>query len=290
MPAPGRRLFRTPVWASLQQSSINCPGATVCVDWSPKSLYGPPRQLFRTVAPSNLPLLQDTGETLPRAIATELRRRIASGQLKPGDRLPGHRDLAGEFSVSVGSLREAISMLVSSGHIATLAGRGTFVADGRFVEDSAAPLERTEAAELIEAREVLELQVAELAAKRASRERVATLRQCVEGLAGAVETAAAYNHADRAFHTAIAEAAGNRFLARALADIRGRLQSDLELAADAAIRRFGNLDFSVVSHAELVDAIDVGNGSAACRIALELMTRSHKFVLGLYALGPVDPV
>ena len=237
----------------------------------------------------DLPLALDARESLPRAIAADLRRRIACGELKPGDRLPGHRELAGSFSVSVGSVREAISMLVSSGHIETRAARGTFVADGRLAADSAAPLERTEAAELIEAREVLELQVAELAAKRASRERVATLRHCVERLAGAVETGAAYNDADRAFHTAIADAAGNRFLVRALADIRGRLQSDLGLAADAAIRRFGSLNFSVVSHRELVDAIEAGNPSEAARIVLELMTRSHEFVLGLYALGPGGP-
>jgi DNA-binding FadR family transcriptional regulator len=73
---------------------------------------------------------------------------------------------------------------------------------------------------------------------------------------------------------------------QALEAIRGRLQGDLELAADAAIRRFGSLDFSVVSHSNLVDAIEAGNAADARRIALELMTRSHEFVLGLYAMGP----
>jgi GntR family transcriptional repressor for pyruvate dehydrogenase complex len=241
------------------------------------------------VAFSNLPLIQDAGDTLPRAIAAELRRQIASGELRPGDRLPGHRELAGAFSVSVGSVREAISMLVSSGLIETRATRGTFVADGRIVEAGTAPLERKEAEELIEAREVVEQQVAELAARRASPERVARLRLCVEHLAGAVETGVAYNDADRAFHDAIAEAADNRFLLRALGEIRGRLQSDLGLAADAAIRRFGSLNFSVVSHRELVDAIEAGNPSEAARIVLELMTRSHEFVLGLYGLGPGGP-
>jgi GntR family transcriptional regulator, transcriptional repressor for pyruvate dehydrogenase complex len=238
---------------------------------------------------SQPPSAQAPRETLPRAIAAELRRRIASGELMPGDRLPGHRELAGTFSVSVGSVREAISMLVSSGHIETRAARGTFVADAISVEAGVAPLERREAEELIEAREVLELEVAELATRRASREQVASLRRCVERLAGAVESGVTYNDADRAFHCAIAEAAGNRFLVRALEEIRGRLQSDLGLAADAAVRRFGSLDFSVASHRKLVDAIEAGDAIEACRIALELMTRSHEFVLGLYGLGPASP-
>jgi DNA-binding FadR family transcriptional regulator len=42
----------------------------------------------------------------------------------------------------------------------------------------------------------------------------------------------------------------------------------------------------VVSHSNLVDAIEAGNAADARRIALELMTRSHEFVLGLYAMGP----
>jgi DNA-binding FadR family transcriptional regulator len=234
--------------------------------------------------PSTLP--SSPRETLPRTIAAELRRQIASGELKPGERLPGHRELAGTFAVSVGSVREAISMLVSSGLIETKAARGTFVVDGRDVSVGEAPFERREAEELVEAREVLELELVELAAQRATRNDVADLHRSVDRLAKAVETAPAYNDADRAFHTRIAEIARNRFLVQALEGIRGRLQGDLELAADAAIRRFGSLDFSVVSHSNLVDAIEAGNVADAARIALELMTRSHEFVLGLYAMGP----
>jgi GntR family transcriptional repressor for pyruvate dehydrogenase complex len=234
--------------------------------------------------PSSLP--SPPRETLPRTIAAELRRQIANGELKPGDRLPGHRDLAGSFAVSVGSVREAISMLVSSGLIETKAARGTFVVDSRDVSVGEAPFERREAEELVEAREVLELQLVELAALRASRDDVADLRRSVDRLAGAVENASAYNDADRTFHARIAAVARNRFLVQALEAIRGRLQGDLELAADAAIRRFGSLDFSVVSHGELVDAIEAGKAGDARQIALELMTRSHEFVLGLYAMGP----
>ena len=67
---------------------------------------------------------------LPTTIANELRRQILHHELRPGQQLPGHRDLAAQFDVSLGSIREAISMLVSSGLVETHAGRGTYVADG----------------------------------------------------------------------------------------------------------------------------------------------------------------
>ena len=60
-----------------------------------------------------------------------MRRRILTGELPPGTRLPGHRELAQQYGVSVGSVREAISMLVSGGLIETQAGRGTYVGELR---------------------------------------------------------------------------------------------------------------------------------------------------------------
>ena len=69
-------------------------------------------------------------ENLPATIAGRLRRRIVQGELPPGTQLPGHRELAASFSVSVGSVREAISMLISEGLIETRAGRGTYIVDG----------------------------------------------------------------------------------------------------------------------------------------------------------------
>src|SRR5262245_52716331 len=109
-------------------------------------------------------------ENLPAGIAAELRRRIRHGEIEAGGRLPGHRELAAAFSVSVGSVREAISMLISEGLIETRAGLGTFVADGAPASPSAKtgrPLTRREVEELVEAREVIEVELAALAARRA---------------------------------------------------------------------------------------------------------------------------
>lgn len=237
-----------------------------------------PAQLFGAVSTPS------PSETLPRAIATELRRRIVAGELKPGQQLPGHRELAAAFSVSVSSVREAISMLVSSGLIETRAARGTFVAEGHPAQ--VAPFERREAVELIEARELLELQIVELAALRATPAQVVELRRCADLLAEAASTPSGYNDADRAFHGAIADAAGNRFLSGALDEIRGRLQGDLELAADAAIRRFGSLEFSVDAHRQIAEAIEARDPAEARNRLHELMARSHEFILGLYAFAP----
>ncbi len=225
-------------------------------------------------------------------IAAELRRRIASGELQPGEQLPGHRELAAAFSVSLGSVREAISMLVSSGLIETKAARGTFVVeDVELPVSGAFPLERREAEELLEARRLLELQIASLAAERATPAQIDDLRSAVTRMLASGASATAYVDADIAFHLSLADAAGNRYLRRALEDLWLRLKSDMELSAETAIRRFGSLGFSVGAHGELIDAIEAGDTERAREVAQTLMEGSHEFVLGLYALaGGGEPV
>lgn len=228
-------------------------------------------------------------ENLPASIASQLRRQILQRDLKPGDQLPGHRELAARYSVSVGSVREAISMLISAGLVETRAGRGTFVVDGaeirQFTDPGQPMLDRKEVEELVEAREVIESQLAAMAAERASVEQIGSLRRCVEQMAVAASSPDDYPDADVEFHLALAEAAGNRYLLRAMIDIRSLLKQDMELGAEAAIRRFGDLRVSVDSHRELVDAIEARDVEAARDMVSRIVRRNRDFVLGLYAMA-----
>jgi len=59
----------------------------------------------------------------------------------------------------------------------------------------------------------------------------------------------------------------------------------MELGAEAAIRRFGDLRISVESHRRLLEAIADRDPERAAHEAGEIVNRNQKFVLGLYALG-----
>jgi DNA-binding FadR family transcriptional regulator len=59
----------------------------------------------------------------------------------------------------------------------------------------------------------------------------------------------------------------------------------MELGAEAAIRRFGDLRISVLSHRRLAEAIEGRDPDAARETVDEIVSRNRKFVLGLYALG-----
>src|SRR3972149_1507102 len=55
--------------------------------------------------------------------------RVADGELQPGHQIPSEQELCREFSLSRGTVRQALSELASEGHIYLVRGRGTFVAE-----------------------------------------------------------------------------------------------------------------------------------------------------------------
>ncbi|MBU7598377.1 GntR family transcriptional regulator [Streptomyces sp. P38-E01] len=62
-----------------------------------------------------------------RRIADELRARIGSGELSPGDRLPGEPALVGEYGVAKETARRALTLLVTEGLAVRKRGSGTYV-------------------------------------------------------------------------------------------------------------------------------------------------------------------
>ncbi|HUL25171.1 MAG TPA: winged helix-turn-helix domain-containing protein [Streptosporangiaceae bacterium] len=60
-------------------------------------------------------------------VADHLAARISAGELAPGYRLPGERELADTYQVAVGTIRQALDELRRRGLVATLAAKGTFV-------------------------------------------------------------------------------------------------------------------------------------------------------------------
>lgn len=62
-----------------------------------------------------------------RRLVEELRRRISTGELKPGDYLPSAHELAQEFAVGSASVIRVYRTLTAAGLIATVRGRGAFV-------------------------------------------------------------------------------------------------------------------------------------------------------------------
>jgi GntR family transcriptional regulator len=71
----------------------------------------------------------EAAESPHRQIASWLRRRIESGELAPGRRLPTERQLQEELGVAATTTRRAYRLLADEGWVVTTPGRGTHVAE-----------------------------------------------------------------------------------------------------------------------------------------------------------------
>jgi DNA-binding GntR family transcriptional regulator len=60
-------------------------------------------------------------------LARAVRAQVEAGELRPGDVLPGEKDMAAEWGVSRGTVRRALEILRDSGHVQTAATIGTRV-------------------------------------------------------------------------------------------------------------------------------------------------------------------
>src|SRR5467141_4975101 len=105
-------------------------------------------------------------------IVQQVEESIHKGALKPGDQLPAERELALQFGVSRTAVREAVKTLREKGLVEAYSGRGTFVTNGtsHAIRQSLDLMIRVSqqdgAIHLAELRQVLEPEIAALAASR----------------------------------------------------------------------------------------------------------------------------
>src|ERR1700680_1139541 len=163
-------------------------------------------------------------------IVQQIEESILAGTLKPGDQLPAERDLAQQFGVSRTAVREAVKTLREKGLVEAYPGRGTLIRDGpaQAIRQSLGLMTRIGQPEgtfhLAEVREILEPEIAALAAARGEKQHVFTMRAAYEAMDRPREASDAFTEADLDFHLSLAEAAGNPLILSLLDSIVGLLR------------------------------------------------------------------
>ncbi|GAV13743.1 FadR family transcriptional regulator [Paenibacillus sp. MER 180] len=152
-------------------------------------------------------------------VIEQIENLILEGNLAPGDVLPTERELAQAFGISRGTLREAFRILEREGLIETRPGGGRFLSKTlNEAEDKKRMLENIERAtiiELLEAREIFETGIVELAAERATEQDIREIEQAFEKW-GKIDRDSddsddsnGQANPDQAFHLSIAKATHN---------------------------------------------------------------------------------
>ncbi len=217
-------------------------------------------------------------ERLSDRLAARLIAQIDKGALKPGDRLPTEAQLSIDHGVSRSVVREAVHQIKSRGLLRSRQGSGVFVAaapaqqplafDPKVLDSMDAVLQ------VVELRRVLEGEIAALAAQRATRVQVASLRRAMkaidEAMAGGTDGVAE----DLAFHRAIGEATGNPQFSRLLAFLEQYLYEAMRVTKGNEARRKDFMDQVRAEHRAIVDAIAARDVLLARRSAIEHLQRA----------------
>lgn len=168
---------------------------------------------------------------------TQLKAYLAQLNLPENARLPAERELCDILGVSRGELRKALALMEAEGEVWRHVGKGTFIG-ARPPEELSIIAEiasRSNPAEVMRARLLIEPLLAGEAALNATGEGIAELHLCLSG-ARRAESWRHYENWDNRLHRAVAESAGNVVLL-ALFDslnairrtvVWGRLRPDLE--------------------------------------------------------------
>lgn len=146
-----------------------------------------------------------------------LRDALDAGQWHGGDRLPPERELARLLSIGRTSLRTALAELEAEGRIWRHVGQGTFVSRTAEAQVNTTMILTPPPgpADVLELREIIEPQIARIAAVRATAVDLETLRHHLK-LGEEADDWNAWETADNAFHTALARATRNSVLAGVL--------------------------------------------------------------------------
>jgi GntR family transcriptional repressor for pyruvate dehydrogenase complex len=198
-------------------------------------------------------LYEDVGERLGEF--------VRETRMAPGDQFPAERELAQSLRVSRTSVRQSFVVLQALGFVDVRHGEGVFLRRTRgFGESLARMLERRRRLpEVLEAREALEVKLAELASARRTRRDLTAMQTALARMEKEIRDGGLGTEGDAAFHHAIAAAARNEVLLHlidAMADVVGETRVE-------SLSEPGRPPRSLQAHRKILAAIEASSPGVA---------------------------
>jgi GntR family transcriptional repressor for pyruvate dehydrogenase complex len=208
-------------------------------------------------------LRQRPKEDLTARLLATFKQLISEGSLAPGARLPAERELASSLNVSRGSLRQVLKMLEVMGVVSQRVGDGTYL-------NAAAPsilaepleflilLDGIGFEELMDARLIVEPELAARAAARATPENLAALREPLVRMQESRDDHAQLVEEDLRFHRMIFQMADNRVCSIMFSMIHQSLHKLMDITSQMV-----DLNHTLKLHNRIYAAIRKGNPAEA---------------------------
>jgi len=223
----------------------------------------------------------ESGKRLYEEIVDQIQQLIRRGELKAGDKLPPERTLAQTFKVSRNCVREALRALTEKKVLESRRGDGTYICapdDSALVSYLAQALQvqQNRLRDIFEFRQMLEPQIAALAARHITPEELARLKILVFEQERKNVTGQDSAALDTEFHLQLAEATRNMVLLEVVKLLNGILLETRSESLQSEARRTA----SVRSHIEIIDALGKHDEDGACRAMQSHLQKVKQSVYG----------
>jgi GntR family transcriptional regulator, transcriptional repressor for pyruvate dehydrogenase complex len=176
-----------------------------------------------------------TTARLYEQVVEQLETLIVEGHLIPGDRLPAERELCDQFEVSRTVIREAVKSLQEKGLVEIRPGVGTFVQHGmdKILRQSLGRMTQINQEygleNLMQVREILEPEIAAIAAEKASPADLDAMWLAIERMNQSLDDIEDFIAADHEFHLALARATQNDLIVNLMDSIVDSLEEQRRL-------------------------------------------------------------
>lgn len=217
-----------------------------------------------------------------QVVFDELKQRIRRGEWLPGERLPSIARLAKELGASTGSVREALRSLQSIGLVKIEHGRGVFVTGPRRAADAADYLQDVSIGLIValaETRQILEPELAALAAERGSAAELAEIERLARQMEQEAQHGLDFVEPDVQFHRRIAAAAHNPVLYRMIESVSDLFLEGRKLTSTEP----GMTPRAVRYHLLIAEALRERNAPQARLLMLAHMNDALSSVLAIEA-------
>jgi len=219
-----------------------------------------------------MPIESVENRRLYRQIADQISRLIETEEYKPGGRLPPERMLATQLNVSRPTVREALIALEVEGWVDIRGGTGVFVLERRTaptqtaslaISPSISTLPAPGPLEVLYARDLIETEIAALAAKNASPELIAVMARALGDMVCCSATDPKHLEYDHQFHFSLAEASGNGALVQTMEALWLMRVDPLYIRLQDHFHNESVWQRAIIEHREILEAVKLGDAKAA---------------------------
>lgn len=197
-------------------------------------------------------------------LAEKLKDMIISGEVEPGYLFPSENIFCEQLCVSRSTLREAYKALESTGFISRNKGHGTVVNDYSAIFQSApfsTSVKMSDIDDIMDFREMVESELAKLAAERATGENIASMEAALERMVNNASSISKLTYYDTRFHMEIANASGNTLMISTMKNVEAAFSKGMYSAFH--IDTDENIQQAIKYHTMILDAIKAKDSAMA---------------------------